>query len=302
MTVSKSWLSLALVVVAAPALAQVGPALDPGVMVGWAGGEAVRYSNERRSRAPARAASPMRTLGQAMIARRGVAPAGAVDTRYRPSAEVRRRNLDQFVQRTRAVDPQAAVELERAFSRNLLGQIEGALSRKGLRADDAADATAAYLVTAWYGVRGEEENASPQQFRAVSRQIASAMAATPDFGAASDAMKQELSEAMLVQALLASQAVASARSNPALLDDVSNAIGQGARSSFGFDLRSIDLTEAGLSLGRLGAATDTPAAPASAPAPATAAASGPSTGVLLAAAAVGGIGLFLLGRRAGRRG
>lgn len=32
------------------ALAQdVGPALDPGAMVGWTGGEAVRQDNERRS-------------------------------------------------------------------------------------------------------------------------------------------------------------------------------------------------------------------------------------------------------------
>lgn len=27
----------------------VGPALDPGAMVGWTGGEAARYSNERRA-------------------------------------------------------------------------------------------------------------------------------------------------------------------------------------------------------------------------------------------------------------
>jgi len=239
-----AWLALS--AMACPAAAQdIGPALDPGLMVVWTAGEAVRYDNEQRAAAAA-AEPPMRSLGSAIMAPRATAPT-PIDTRYRPDPAVRERDLAHFVERTRAVDPDTAAELEHSFAtRDVIGEIAGALRKYGLDANDAADATTAYILTAWYGVRGRDDDPAPGEIRAVRAQIASAMAATPAFASASDAMRQELSEAMLIHTLLAGQAVTAVKNDPDKLAQVTDAIGRGARATFGFDLKQVGLGEHGL--------------------------------------------------------
>jgi hypothetical protein len=56
--------------IAAPAAAQVGPALDPGAMVGWAGGEAVRYSLKHPRGSKAKPMSASEAKARATCARR----------------------------------------------------------------------------------------------------------------------------------------------------------------------------------------------------------------------------------------
>ncbi|WP_420140316.1 hypothetical protein [Sphingomonas sp.] len=58
MSMTGKWPLLLFALSAVPAAAQdVGPALDPGAMVGWAGGAAVQADNERR--AGTKPAAPM---------------------------------------------------------------------------------------------------------------------------------------------------------------------------------------------------------------------------------------------------
>lgn len=149
--------------------------------------------------------------------------------------------MAQIVERLRRVDPAGAADLQRTFAtRDVITEIGGVMRPAGLRPDDVADAVATYLVTAYHGVRGSTEG-EPAEFKAVSAQVGRALSADPAFTGASDALKQEIAEAMLVQAVLANQAVQAAEKQPSAMPAIKAAIGQGTRSSFGLDLMRVRL-------------------------------------------------------------
>ena len=172
-----------------------------------------------------------------------------VKTSYRPSAAVRKRNFARFVAKSRAVDPQGAVQLEQALaSGNIIAEMGKAIAPLGLKTNDVADAMALYLVSAWGGVRGRNDNPTRAQCLAVRRQIVVAAQNTPQFAATTDAQKQELAEAMFIQAVMLDQAVTYAKDNPQMMDKLKAAIAQGAKRTFGLDLRRVQLTDAGVRL------------------------------------------------------
>ena len=79
----------------APARAQdIGLALDPTLMVGWAGGEAVRYDLEKRAAAAKGASSPN--------------AASASSFAYRSTPSTRARAVEQVARRAQASNPQLA--------------------------------------------------------------------------------------------------------------------------------------------------------------------------------------------------
>lgn len=165
---------------------------------------------------------------------------------YRPDLAARKRNMAQIVARLRGVDPAGAADLQRTFaSRDLIAEVGGAMRPQGLNPNNVADAVAVYLVTAYYGVRGSTEG-EPHEFKAVSAQVGRALGADPAFTSASDASKQELAESMLVQAVLANQAVQAAQKQPSAMPAIKAAIGQGTHSSFGMDLTRVRLGPDGL--------------------------------------------------------
>ena len=165
---------------------------------------------------------------------------------YRPSLAVRKRNLDAFVARLRRVDATGAADLQRTFaSRDVVAEIGGLMRPEGLDPNNVADAMATYLVTAFYGVRGSTDGETPE-FKAVSLQMARVLSADPAFTGADDALKQEIAESMLVQAVLANQAVQAAQKQPSAMPAVKAAIAKGAEAAFGLDVRRMQLGPNGL--------------------------------------------------------
>jgi hypothetical protein len=170
-----------------------------------------------------------------------------VRTSFRPSAAVRKRNFAQFVAKTRASDPQGADQLEQTLaSSDIIGTMGKQLAPFGFKTNDVADAMTVYLIEAWNGVQGRSDNPSRTRRMAVRRQIAAAVQATPQFAHATDAQKQELAEAMLIQAALLDAAVEGAKSDPQTMAKVKAAIAAGAKRTFGLDLKSARLTDAGM--------------------------------------------------------
>jgi hypothetical protein len=164
---------------------------------------------------------------------------------YKPSATNRQANLKRFVEKTRQINPAGAVELEQLFTSNdIISQINQAMSKVGLKANNVADAYALYWVSAWLGARGSNENLPKAQMIAVRNQAASALLNMPEFTSATDAQKQEITEVMLVQAALIDASIESAKSDPALLAQTQKAITKGAEG-FGLDLYSMTLTPQG---------------------------------------------------------
>ncbi|MCJ2189074.1 hypothetical protein, partial [Novosphingobium beihaiensis] len=107
-----TWISTAAfaILLAAPANAQIGPALDPGLMVGYTGAAAVHYDNARRSSA-SKPPPSTRSLRLSATSSDAALPSAA-SLSYRPRATVRKQNFAQFVAQTRAVDPDGAEKLQ----------------------------------------------------------------------------------------------------------------------------------------------------------------------------------------------
>lgn len=223
---------------------------------------------------------------------------------FNASPAVRRRNYEQFVARSRAVDPAGAAGLAETLRSDPVALMAPDLARYGLRADNLADAYTVYWIEAWeaaHGVTGENSRATVQ---AVKSQATNAMLATPEVATATDAQKQEFAEALLVQALLIGASREQAKGDQKTLDQIVGAVRQGARAS-GLDLDAMVLTEEGfVPAKRTGAAVPSSDAPNGAPgAPARADLAGSGSYAWLALAGGAGLGAaFLFGKLSSRKG
>jgi hypothetical protein len=238
------------------------------------------------------------------------AQASTISTSFNASIPRRRANFAQFVEKSRKVDPAGSLKLQQLLgSTDVIAALGGDLQRYGLRTDNVADAYAIYWVQAWQAVNGDTSDPDRTTMQAVKRQSANAIVSTPEFASASDATKQEMAEAMMVQAMLISASVDTYKDDPNMMRQLGDAVRQGAKAS-GLDLSKMTLTDQGfVPSGKTGAADPAPGAPEQALA-ANAAATPPVAAndtsppyILLAAAGGAGLGgVFLLGKLVGKRG
>jgi hypothetical protein len=164
---------------------------------------------------------------------------------YKPSVTNRQVNLKRFVEKTRENNPAGAIQMEQLFaSKDVIGQINQGMTTIGLKSNNVADAYALYWVSAWLGTRGRSENLPKSQMIAVRNQAAGALLKVPELTSATDAQKQEMAEAMLIQSLLISASIDSAKSDPVLTEKVKVVIAQGAKG-MGLDLDQMTLTTTG---------------------------------------------------------
>jgi len=172
-------------------------------------------------------------------------PAPPADLRYTPSKARRAANLADFVARSRRVDPQGADDLQALFAKaDIIEAMRQPLAKSGLRVDDLADAYAIWWITAWHASRGGNETPDPRTVAAVRAQAARALSASPVVRGAGDGPKQQLAEALLIQAALLDDAVERSKTRPDQMRAVRVAAAQGARG-MGLDLESMTLTETG---------------------------------------------------------
>jgi hypothetical protein len=168
-----------------------------------------------------------------------------VSLTYTPSTARTRTNLQTFVNKTRRADPQGAAKMEQMFaSTDIMKAIGDGMRSIGLNKNNAADAFALYWINAWEASRGRITPTSPTMAKAVAAQAANGMAQSPDFINATDAQKQEMAEALMVQAVMIEGYIEAAEGDPNLLKNIATAVRQGAKAS-GLDLDAMTLTEQG---------------------------------------------------------
>lgn len=179
-------------------------------------------------------------------ARSKAAASSAAALRYRASAAITRRDLDNFAAQLRAADPADADRFaELARSGAVMANARRYLGRYGLTTGDVADCIALYLASAWLATEGSDADPTRGQMRGLRAQVAEALGADPMFAKASDATKQEVAEANLLQAMVAGESANLARRDAAMREKVRTAIAAGARSTYGLDILSVRLTDAG---------------------------------------------------------
>jgi hypothetical protein len=184
-------------------------------------------------------------------AKKGAAPSppvAVVKSSFVQSPERTKKNLAQFIAKTReAGNADGATQMEQVFSQpNFMSEIAKAIAPSGLKTNDAADAMTLWWIVAWNAANGRTDTPPPATFAAVKAQVKRAFGSTPAFSATTDAEKQELSEAMLIQGLLLDAASEQAiKQGGPMAAQVADAALKGARESYGFDLNAMTLTPQG---------------------------------------------------------
>lgn len=165
---------------------------------------------------------------------------------FTPNLATRQRNLAGFIAKTRAQSPENADQMAQMFaSTDIFAAMAKGLAPMGLRVDNVADAYTVYWVTAWEASRGISGTDTPRaQAQAVKAQAAKALLSAPEFANAGAAQKQELAEALLIQAALISASMEGAAGDPAQKKAVGKAVRQGAKA-MGLDLDTMTLGAAG---------------------------------------------------------
>ena len=177
-----------------------------------------------------------------------ISPAEERSLDYVVSLPNRKRNLAAFAAKSRATDPEDSRKMTTLFAANdVIGLADRDMRKLGLRADNVADAYALWWANAWLASRGRDDDLPPAQMRAISRQAAASLLATPEFANATNSQKQEMAEALIVQTILISSAVGVYKEQPEMMERLKAAVVQGAQASQ-LDLLAMDLTPAGFNL------------------------------------------------------
>ena len=181
---------------------------------------------------------------------RPTAALSAASLDYAPSLEVRKRNYAQFTAKIRTKYPVAAANFETFLaSQDFVASMGRALKPYGLRTDNLADAFTVYLDSAWLASRGLQDEGNRAKAQALRKQVEAALLNVDALRQATDAMKQEMAETLLIQAALISAAVDQAKADPALMRQVAANVTRDART-LGIDLSSMIVTQNGLQAAR----------------------------------------------------
>lgn len=237
-----------------PASAQelnLGPIIDPGIAGNAAAQRQIAEQEYKRAtgrdpRSVTGRKSPS-TSGSTSTARTVRGKSGS--TLYRVDPAARSRRVAAWKNKLRAVDDKGMAQFERTpAGRDLFAVMGHQLRRYGLRTDDVADTLTVYLVTAWYGVRGSDQDPPRAIVVATRNQMRTSLLANPTFAAASNATKQEVGEALLLQTIEDSNNVAIGKKNPKQMAQVKSLIRQNALKVLHLDLTKLKLTSQGLRL------------------------------------------------------
>lgn len=223
----------------APAAAQDAiVALDTTLMAGWSGNNPVGNSSRRHVG---------RTITQRRPAPR-VNPAQVIArTAYRPDPAVRARVYARAVQTMAKASPGEAAKFRQILvSGKMRNEVAGFLARYGMSPNNLVDTTAIYLAVAWLTTHRNNGAPSAEQLRGLRRQVALAYGSVPQIMAMSNAAKQELAEANLLQASLSSTLADQASKDPATLAKARAAIASWVRDSYQLELTRMTLTANGL--------------------------------------------------------
>ncbi len=157
-------------------------------------------------------------------------------------------NLRNFVDRMKQTDPEGAARFGAILSSaDVMGLITNAMGTVGLDANNVADAYAVWWISAYQASQGVTQTPSLQSYQAVRRQSANILLSTPSLIKTTQAEKQQLAEAYLIQAALIDSAIEELKSSPGHLSALKTAVAEGAMAS-GLDFKQMELTTQGFRL------------------------------------------------------
>ncbi|MDO7849490.1 hypothetical protein Q5H92_24205 [Hymenobacter sp. M29] len=214
---------------------QVGPALDMTLMTGWTGGAAVQYDLEKRAAAA--------KGGNAVSAK------AAPSYSYRPSPAMREQTVERAVEQLKPTNPTGASALASVFGPGKYDYDQTyaeIIKGTGLRATDAADAMACYLLMGYAIVHNLQDDKAigPPLARGVRAQVANILAQNPNFKPDDPLAAAKFGEELKLQTVILQggwQSAVKQKAYPAYR----NTVAQNFRTGFGLDLSQLKLTTQG---------------------------------------------------------
>lgn len=165
----------------------------------------------------------------------------AADFSYSPSKKLRDKIVSELAISLSKTDPQAGAQLNALHAQiDVISSIDQRMRSVGLRADNVADAYTVWWIAAWEAVHNRDVGSSRQLFNSVKNQVEGAIGNTALFSHMNNAQKQAFYESLLLQAFM----IDSAKQDPSMQAELSEAVNQGAKQ-MGIDLTTMTLTEDG---------------------------------------------------------
>lgn len=164
---------------------------------------------------------------------------------YTPSISRRQTNLSNFVRQSRVSDPIGSEKMAELFaSTDVIASLGRDLQPYGLQTSNLADALTVYWVQAWQTASGSTQDASQATMQAVKQQAIATLGTVVDFASFDDSRKQQLAEALFVQAMIISAGTDAYKSDATTMRQFQTAVRNGALT-LGLDLAEMRLTPAG---------------------------------------------------------
>lgn len=170
-----------------------------------------------------------------------VAEKGPLD--FTVSTELRNQTQAKMLAELGKLYPDLVKDLE---GKDIIGLVAETLAGAGMKVDNLGDAFTAWLLTNHGIVKGYDTDATPAQVEGTKKLAYEAMLALPDLQTMTDADKQQVADALLLQAII-NQVMIDARKEhnpeglPAAIEEVRNSAKQS-----GIDLDKFVLTQNGL--------------------------------------------------------
>ena len=232
----------ALAALAAPAAAQ-DPimALNPTTMIGYAGTTAGNAYKPRDF-------GPRLSRARAQPRARPVNPAGVIArTAFRPDPAIRQQAYTRAVATVQQASLQDAAQLRTQLASGRIRTAAASyLGRYGMSPNNLVDTTALYLASAWFATRASAGDPSAAQMAGLRRQVALTFSTMPRVLGASDAAKQVLAEANVIQAVITGALANAAAANPRAAGSVRTNVARAVQDTYQLDLTRLNLTAQGL--------------------------------------------------------
>jgi hypothetical protein len=181
------------------------------------------------------------------VEKKQVATVSPASFRYKISMERRKANYKSFIAMMKSQNEAGGKELEAALTKiDMIEMVRPALETSyGLRVDDIADAYTVWMVAAWGAVNSYEPDATRAQMQGVRKQVAQSLAAMLPLATASDEIKQNMAESLLINGLVVDEGARQARKDPIMGPKIAAAVQTNMKRDMGIDFSTITLTDQG---------------------------------------------------------
>jgi hypothetical protein len=232
---------------------------------------------------------------------------------FTSSPQRRKANYKEFIQRSKTYSPEGAAQWERLIASGVdpIQQSNSGLQRiYGYQSNNIADAYSIWLASVWMAVYDPDAELNRTQFEGIRNRVRMAFSQDATLMQASDAMKQQFSENLLMNAIIIDGTIKETKSDPNMRKQLQASILKNVKQNMSVDLSTLTLTDQGFvprKSGKRGDAGEaiegaepgtqgSGAMASAAPSPSNSGMDGADIALLIAAVSAGAGGIFMIGK------